>query len=78
MSNVDAVAINNGRSIFTASDRNGEFRQIFKRVVDQTYNGDAAILDGSPTLVYDCEDRRQWLAPRPSAVKVLYSQFREN
>jgi hypothetical protein len=77
LSNVEAVAINNGRAIFTTSDRNGEFRQTFQRVVDQTYH-DAASLDGSPTLVYDCEERRQWLAPRPSAVKFLYSQFREN
>jgi hypothetical protein len=77
LSNVDAVAINNGRAIFTACDRNGEFRETFNRVVRQTYH-DAAVLDGSPTLVYDCEYRRQWLAPRPSAVKFLYSQFREN
>jgi hypothetical protein len=77
LTNVAAVAINNGRAIFTTSDRNGEFRQTFQRVVDQTYRDDGA-LDHSPTLVYDCEQRRQWLAPRPSAVKFLYSQFREN
>ena len=77
LSNVDAVAINNGRAIFTASDRNGEFRENFRRVVVQTYR-DALIVDNSATLVYDCQDKRQWLAPRPSAVKFLYSQFREN
>src|SRR3712207_9404151 len=60
LSNVDAVAINNGRAIFTTSDRNGEFRTTFNKVVVQTYR-DAAVLDGSPTLVYDCEQRRQWL-----------------
>lgn len=78
LTNVDAVAINNGRAIFTTSDRNGEFRETFKRIVDQIYSDAVAALDGSPTLVYDCEERRQWLAPRPSAVKFLYSQFREN
>jgi hypothetical protein len=77
LSNVEAVAINNGRAIYTTSDRNGEFRATFNKVVGQTYR-DAAIFDGSPTLVYDCEQRRQWLAPRPSAVRFLYSQFREN
>ena len=38
LTNVDAVAINNGRAIFTTSDRNGEFRQMFDRVVSQTYH----------------------------------------
>ena len=78
LSNVDAVAINNGRAIFTTSDRNGEFRETFNRVVSQTYHNGDPTTDGSPTLVYDCEERRQWLAPRPSAVKFLYSQFGEN
>ncbi len=76
--NMDVVAINNGRTIFTTSDRNGEFRDTFNRVVSQTYYSGGISPDGSPTLVYDCEERRQWLAPRPSAVKFLYSQFREN
>jgi hypothetical protein len=74
LSNVDAVAINNGRAIFTTSDRNGEFRANFKRVVGQAYR-DTVNVDGSLTLVYDCEEQRQWLAPRPSAVKFLYSQI---
>ncbi|CAA9393054.1 MAG: hypothetical protein AVDCRST_MAG64-1286 [uncultured Phycisphaerae bacterium] len=74
LSNVDAVAINNGRAIFTTSDRNGEFRANFQRVVGQAYR-DTVSIDGSLTLVYDCEEQRQWLAPRPSAVKFLYSQI---
>ena len=83
LTNVDAVAINNGRAIFTTSDRNGEFREIFNRVVNQAFHngsggGGPVGPDGAPTLVYDCEERRQWLAPRPSAVKFLYSQFDEN
>ena len=78
LSNVGAVAINNGRAIFTTSDRNGEFRENFNRIVSQTYHNGGPTTDASPTLVYDCEERRQWLAPRPSAVKFLYSQFREN
>ena len=78
LSNVEAVAINNGRAIFTTSDRNGEFREAFDRVVSQVYNGGASAPELSPTLVYDCEEQRQWLAPRPSAVKFLYSQFDEN
>ncbi len=77
LSNVEAVAINNGRAIFTTSDRNGEFRANFKRIAGQAYR-DAAAQDPSLTLVYDCELQRQWLAPRPSAVKFLYSQVQEN
>ena len=81
LTNVDAVAINNGRAIYTTSDRNGEFRAKFDKVVVQAYGGNPAVaasLDGSATLVYDCEQQLQWLAPRPSAVKFLYSQFRDN
>jgi hypothetical protein len=78
LSNVEAVAINNGRAIYTTSDRDGEFRALFNRIVASSGAEVAAVLDHSPTLVYDCEARRQWLAPRPSAVKFLYSQFREN
>jgi hypothetical protein len=74
LSNVEAVAINNGRAIYTTSDRNGEFRSSFKQVVDESGTN----LDGTATLVYDCQEHRQWLAPRPSAVKFLYSQFRDN
>jgi hypothetical protein len=81
LTNVDAVAINNGRAIYTTSDRNGEFRANFNKVVGLTVSGNptaAAAIDGSPTLVYDCEEKRQWLAPRPSAVKFLFSQFLDN
>jgi hypothetical protein len=78
LTNVDAVAINNGKAIYTTSDRRGEFRENFKRIIVQTYRDVAPALDGTATLVYDCQDQRQWVAPRPSAVKFLYSQFREN
>jgi hypothetical protein len=78
LTNVEAVAINNGRAIYTTSDRNGEFRALFNQIVASSTPEAAAMLDHSPTLIYDCEERRQWLAPRPSAVKFLYSQFREN
>ena len=78
LSNVDAVAINNGKAIFTTADRNGEFRETFNRIVGQTYTDAAATLNGSPTLVYDCHEQRQWVAPRPSAVRFLYSQFGDN
>jgi hypothetical protein len=74
LSNVEAVAINNGRAIYTTADRDGEFRANFQRIVGQNAPG----LDGTATLVYDCEEHRQWLAPRPSAVKFLYSQVRDN
>src|SRR5205823_4885889 len=78
LSNVEAVAINNGQAIYTTSDRNGEFRALFNRILGELPGEVAAVVNGSPTLIYDCEERRQWLAPRPSAVKFLYSQFREN
>ena len=71
--NMDVVAINNGRTIITAADRNGEFRRNFRQVVSRVYNGEAA--SAEPTLVYDCEAQRQWLAPRSSAVRFLYEQF---
>ena len=74
LSNVEAVAINNGRAIYTTSDRNGEFKANFNRVIGQAFR-DSPVLDGSPTLVYDCHNRRQWVAPRPSAVKFLYNQL---
>ncbi len=78
LSNIPAVAINNGRAIFTTSDRNGEFRKNFHRVIDRMVDNGGVNLDGIATLVYDCKEQRQWLAPRPSAVRFLYSQFREN
>ena len=77
LTNVEAVAINNGKAIFTTADRNGEFRAIFNDVVGQIYR-EVGVEENAPTIVYDCQDRRQWLAPRPSAVRFLYSQFRQN
>ena len=68
LSNVDAVAINNGRAIFTTSDRNGEFRRTFRRLC-------ATVNHDDPALVYDCEAHLQWLAPRQSAMRFLYEQF---
>lgn len=75
VANFDVVAINSGQCVYTTSDRNGQFRRSLSRLIDElkpaaTYNGDQG-----PTLVYDCEDRREWLAPRESAVKFLYGQF---
>ncbi len=77
LSNVEAVAINNGKAIFTTSDRNGEFRAIFEKVIGRVYR-DAGVVEESSTIVYDCKERRQWLAPRPSAMRFLYSQFSDN
>jgi hypothetical protein len=77
LSNIDAVAINNGKAVFTTADRNGEFRRIFTQVVDQAAR-ELGTVNGPATLVYDCEARRQWVAPLPSAVKFLYSQFADN
>ena len=73
--NMDVVAINNGRTIFTTTDRNGEFRRNFRRIVRQVYPSADPTNDPGPTLVYDCEAQRQWVAPRPSAVRFLYDQF---
>ncbi len=74
--NMDVVAINNGRTIFTTSDRNGEFRRAFRRIVRQVVPPAAdPVPNPGPTLVYDCEAQRQWVAPRPSAVRFLYEQF---
>lgn len=74
LSNVNAVAINSGKSIYTTSDKNGEFRANFDRVagINSTDVGNS---DALPTLIYDCHEHRQWVAPRPSAVKFLYRQF---
>ena len=51
-----------------------EFDLVTHRVVVRHSDG----AENAPTIVYDCQDRRQWLAPRPSAVRFLYSQFRQN
>ena len=81
VANFEVVAINNGRAVYTTTDRNGEFRRNFLRVVDSIFAqqksrgkpGDAS--PQNPTLVYDCEQRQEWLAPRESAVRFLYDQF---
>ena len=78
----DVVAVNNGRVIYTTADRNGEFRRRFKGVAahtgfDQPPPPAAAgpSGNGDAVLVYDCEQRRQWIAPRHSAVRFLYRQL---
>ena len=71
LSTFNAVAINDGQRVFTTSDRGGEFRRLFGRVV-----GEVARVDpNDAALVYDCESHRQWLAPRPSAIRFLSLQF---
>ena len=69
----NVVAINNGRSIYTTADRDGEFRRRFAGAVAKK----AQVFVGGErdeVLVYDCDDRREWLAPRTSAVQFLYQQ----
>ena len=75
VSNFDVVAINNGRAVYTTADRNGEFRRNFRRVVSTAYPAPQSNDVQNPTLIYDCEKRSEWLAPRESAVKFLYDQF---
>ena len=71
LSTFNAVAINDGQRVFTTSDRGGEFRRLFGRVA-----GEVARVDpNDAALVYDCESRCQWLAPRPSAIRFLSLQF---
>ena len=72
ITNMDAVAINNGQKVFTTSDRNGEFRKTFRRLAAEVFR--AAGVD-DPAVVYDCEEHHQWLAPRQSAMRFLYEQF---
>ena len=69
----NVVAINNGRSIYTTADRDGEFRKRF----DGAAAHKARVLastDSDAVIVYDCEHRKEWLAPRTSAVQFLYRQ----
>ena len=73
LSQFNVVAINDGQRVFTTSDRDGEFRRFFRRIMgdrgtDRQYAENA-------TIVYDCEQQRQWLAPRPSAIQFLNLQF---
>ena len=77
----EVLAINNGRVIFTTADRNGEFRKRFFGAVktigfDEPPGQQAQAPSSSDAvLVYDCEARKQWIAPRYSAVRFLYQQF---
>ena len=69
LSNFNSVAINTGKRVFTTEDRSGEFRRHLTSVCpDPSDSADA-------TLVYDCESKRQWVAPRPSAIQFLNAQF---
>jgi len=75
VANFDVVAINSGQCVYTTSDRNGQFRRSLKRLIEQLKPADSYGTDRGPTLVYDCEDRREWIAPRESAMKFLFGQF---
>src|SRR5262245_42000900 len=69
----NVVAINNGRSIYTTADRDGECRRLFGGAVAkkaQLFTGG----ERDEVLVLDCDERREWLAPRTSAVQFLYQQ----
>lgn len=69
----DVVAINNGRSIYTTADRNGEFRKRFAGAAARKAKLFSAA-ERDEVIVYDCEDQKQWIAPRTSAVQFLYEQ----
>lgn len=75
VANFDVVAINSGQCVYTTSDRNGEFRRTLRKVIEQYLPAATHAGDKAPTLVYDCEDHREWIAPRESAVRFLYAQF---
>jgi len=67
----NAVAINDGRRVFTTADLGGEFRRLFVRAA-----GDVPRIDpNDAAIVYDCAAGRQWVAPRPSAIRFLGEQF---
>lgn len=72
----DVVAINNGRVIYTTTDRDGEFRRRFQGVARNVgFDQPPPVQPAEAVLVLDCEQRRQWIAPRHSAVRFLYGQF---
>jgi hypothetical protein len=76
VANFDVVAINNGRAVYTTSDRNGEFRRNLRRIFGTIKTIPVPTEpEHVATVVYDCEEHHQWLAPRESAVKFLYEQF---
>lgn len=71
--NFDMVAINSGQSVYTTADRNGEFRRNLQRVLRQI-GAAAQAQEKAPTVIHDCVARREWIAPRDSAVRFLYQQ----
>ena len=75
VANFDVVAINSGQCVYTTSDRNGEFRRTLRKVIERYLPAAVHAGDKAPTLVYDCEGRREWIAPRESAVRFLFAQF---
>ncbi len=72
----DVIAINNGRVIFTTADKQGEFRRLFHGALKNKGFDEPPAEKGAQdaVLVYDCADRKQWIAPRHSAVRFLYRQ----
>ena len=82
LSSFNALAINDGRRVFTADDRGGEFRRLFTKALTTANtlaaakpNGRRVLSDAEAALVYDCEKRVQWVAPRPAAIQFLSLQF---
>ena len=82
LSSFNALAINDGRRVFTADDRGGEFRRVFTRALTTANtlaagkpNGRRILSDVEAALVYDCEKGVQWVAPRPAAIQFLSLQF---
>ena len=75
IANFDVVAINNGQAVYTTADRDGEFRRNLQRVTPAAGGTGLRSEQKADTVVYDCEARREWLAPRESAVRFLYGQF---
>ena len=82
LSSFNALAINDGRRVFTADDRGGEFRRVFSRALTAANtlatakpNGRRVLSDAEAALVYDCERQVQWVAPRPAAIQFLSLQF---
>jgi hypothetical protein len=82
LSSFNALAINDGRRVFTADDRGGEFRRVFTKALTAANtlaaakpNGRRVLSDAEAALVYDCEQGVQWVAPRPAAIQFLSLQF---
>ena len=82
LTSFNALAINDGRRVFTADDRGGEFRRLFTKALTTANtiaaakpNGRRVLSDAEAALVYDCEKGVQWVAPRPAAIQFLSLQF---